>query len=94
MQTNSINNLIFNICTSSNNNIKHYYIIKKHSTKHIKINTNSLQKIYNNLFKNYKCSNKQLALIQFIYNTNCYKQTTYAYNIYTRKQIKQAINCM
>lgn len=99
MQTNKVNNLIFNLFTSynnSNSNIKHYYIVKKHSkkVKHIKLNTNSLSNIYNNLFKHYKCSKQQLNTIQHIYSTYCYKQTTYAYNLAQRKQIKIACASM
>lgn len=92
MQQKTINNLILNIFTACNNKqVKHYFIIKKASkqVKHIKL-INSLSNIYSNLYKHYNCSNKQLQLIQFVYNTNCYKQTVYAYNVAQRNAIKKA----
>jgi hypothetical protein len=93
MQQKTINNLIINIFTACNNKqVKHYFIIKKASkqVKHIKL-VNKLSNIYNALYKYYKCNNKQLNLIQFVYSTNCYKQTTYAYNLAQRNAIKKAL---
>lgn len=82
MQTNKLKNLIISLYYATNNNIKHYYIVKSNkSIKHIKINTQTLTSIYKQLYKNYKCNLKTLNTIQYLYsNVNLTKY----YNTFTQ----------
>ena len=73
-----------------NNSFKSYYVKKQKLVNNI----NSLSNTHNILFKHYKCNLQQLQLIQFVYNTNCYKQTTYAYNVAQRNTIINACTSM
>lgn len=87
MQTNKLKNLIISLYYATNNNIKHYYIVKSNkSIKHIKINKQTkLKQVYNNLYKNYFSlfnSNKQNLCFNYScgQRKNCiYAQLTKAY---------------
>ena len=99
MQQKTINNLILNLFTTSNNNkVKHYFIIKKHSkqTKHIKVIKNSLTSTYKNLYKCYNCTLQQLNFIQFAYSTNNVKYNlSFKYNcVNNYKQLKSILQTM
>lgn len=98
MQTASkVKNLITNIYYSyNNNNVKHYFIVKRNSkVKHIKQYNKYLTNVYANLFKSYKLNKQQLNLIQFCYyyNNNS-KLTTKYYNIAQRNAINKALQAM
>ena len=100
MYNNKFKNLILKIYTcNTNNNIKHYYIVHKHKTKHIKKVNCYLQQTYNKLYYskiNTNTTYKKMFssnFIQYVFNTNNAKfiantlnKLTNMFYVYNNKQ--------